>query len=99
MKKDLFKRLINDFWDRDLADVKEWRLDVPIALNQVISLIGVQRSGKTNLLYGLARRLSKEIDQRRIVYRNLWDRNRQISMNYGNTQRGNQQPKSRGPTK
>lgn len=73
MKKDLFKRLIVDFQERDDIPVTDRNVIIPLDLNKIISLIGVRRSGKTSILYTLINKLRKELDRTSIVYFNLED--------------------------
>jgi len=44
MKKDVFKLLIRDFIERDLSEVKERELFVPLEINKVISIVGMRKN-------------------------------------------------------
>lgn len=71
--KELFKNLIVDFQERDLSYIFQRDLDVPLDAGQVISLIGVRRSGKTSCLYSLARDVRQSLGRDRAVYINFED--------------------------
>lgn len=73
MQKDIFKRLIVDFQEREDFPVIDRNIAIPLDLNKIISLIGVRRSGKTFILYTLINKLRKGLDRRNIVYINLED--------------------------
>ncbi len=75
--KDLFKKLIVDFQERNVENAYERDLDIhqdPMkTINKIVSLIGVRRSGKTYILYSLINKLKKIYDFRNIVYINFED--------------------------
>ena len=73
MKKDIFKLLIRQFMEKDLSQVKERDLSLPLAPDKVISIVGMRRTGKTCLLYLLARQLRESIPRENIVYVNFED--------------------------
>lgn len=73
VKKDIFKRLIVDFQEREISGVVDRRIVIPIDSGKIVSLVGVRRSGKTYALYSLINRLRKKLDRRNIVYINFED--------------------------
>ncbi len=73
-KKEAYKRIIADFFTRDLSHVLPRKYDIPLALPKVISLIGPRRAGKTFLLFELIKQLREEgIPKERLVYVNFED--------------------------
>ncbi len=73
-KKEAYKRIIADFFTRDLSHVLPRKYDIPLALPKVISLTGPRRAGKTFLLFELIKQLREEgIPKERLVYVNFED--------------------------
>jgi uncharacterized protein len=72
-KHRVFQQLINDFIQRPLADVRRRDLPLPLDLPKIISLLGPRRSGKTYLLFDVARQLRQQMASSRIVYLNFED--------------------------
>ena len=70
--KDVFKLLINDFFEKELK-VKKRDINIPINSNKIISIVGVRRSGKTYVLFDLINSLRKKIDRKNIIYINFED--------------------------
>jgi hypothetical protein len=73
MQKDIFKSLIADSQEKDLAGVIDRDIEIPLDTGKIISLIGVRRSGKTHVLYSMISNLRKTVDPRNIVYINFED--------------------------
>jgi len=73
MQKDLFKRIIADSQDKNLAGVIDRNLEIPLDTGKIICLIGVRRSGKTHVLYSIISKLRKTVDPSNIVYINFED--------------------------
>ncbi|KFN38394.1 ATPase [Smithella sp. F21] len=73
MQKDIFKKLIADSQEKDLAGVIDRDIEIPLDTGKIISLIGVRRSGKTHVLYSMISNLRKTVDPRNIVYINFED--------------------------
>ena len=73
MQKDIFKRLIADSQEKDLASVIDRDIEIPLDTGKIISLIGVRRSGKTHVLYSIISKLRKTVGLRNIVYINFED--------------------------
>ena len=71
--KEVFKKLIIDFQERELGRIVPREYDVPIDTKKIVSLIGVRRSGKTYVLFSLIERLRKSGDGKNIVYINFED--------------------------
>ena len=80
--KELFKRLIKDFMERDFNVLKR-DYDIPLHTNKIISLIGVRRSGKTYIIFGLINKLRKKGLKENIIYINFED-DRLIGISYKN---------------
>ncbi|MEG8947237.1 ATP-binding protein [Rosettibacter firmus] len=71
--KDLIKRIIVDFIERDLPQIKDRSINIPLNSGKIISIVGARRTGKTFLLYLLINKLRAEIPSDRIVYFNFED--------------------------
>ncbi|PIU20949.1 MAG: ATPase [Candidatus Diapherotrites archaeon CG08_land_8_20_14_0_20_34_12] len=72
-KKELFKFLINEFHNTDIAQINYRDLIVP-KLNKVVTLIGPRRAGKTFYFYQLIKDLMEQkIPKDRIVYLDFED--------------------------
>jgi predicted AAA+ superfamily ATPase len=70
--KEIFKLLINDFFDKKF-NVKKRDINIPLNSNKIVTLVGVRRSGKTYALYNLINELRKKIDTKNIIYINFED--------------------------
>jgi hypothetical protein len=70
--KEIFKLLINDFFEKEL-NVKKRNINIPLNSSKIVTLVGVRRSGKTYILYELIQRLREEIDIKNIIYINFED--------------------------
>jgi predicted AAA+ superfamily ATPase len=68
-----WKRIIADSQERDYSHVVPRDTEIPLDSGKIISLIGVRRSGKTNILYALMHRLRQTVPVDSIVYINLED--------------------------
>ncbi|HAD05100.1 MAG: ATPase [Desulfuromonadales bacterium GWD2_61_12] len=68
-----WKQLITDSLERDYSRVMPRDLEIPLDSGKIISLIGVRRSGKTNILYSLIHRLRQTMPADTLVYINLED--------------------------
>jgi len=71
--KEIFKRLINDFINKDIKNIKPREYDIPLNSKKIISLIGVRRSGKSSILFDIIDRLRKDISKEKIIYLNFED--------------------------
>jgi len=71
--KQVFKRLITDFIEKDIKNILPREFSIPIESKKVISLIGVRRSGKSSILFDLINQLREEIDRENIIYINFED--------------------------
>jgi len=70
-KKQIFKRIISDFFEKPLENVLPRDLSIPTDVPKIISLLGARRSGKTYLMFDVIRNLRKEIPKERLVYVNF----------------------------
>ena len=68
-----WKQLITDSLERDYSCVVPRDIEIPLDSGKIISLIGVRRSGKTNILFSLIHRLRQTMQADTIVYLNLED--------------------------
>ncbi|MFW6308343.1 MAG: ATP-binding protein, partial [Campylobacterales bacterium] len=71
--KEVFKRLITDFIERDIEKIVPRDLNIPLQSKKIISLIGVRRSGKSTVLFDLVKKLRQTIQRENIIYINLED--------------------------
>ncbi len=68
--KNALKTIISDFHERELPQLTQRDIDVPLKSNKIITLIGPRRAGKTYMLYQL---MSKIKDKTNILYINFED--------------------------
>lgn len=47
--KEIIKKIITDFIERNLPEVKERYLNIPVDSGKVVSIVGARRTGKTYL--------------------------------------------------
>lgn len=80
--KELFKRLITDFMEKDL-EVLSRDYNIPLDTQKIVSLIGVRRSGKTYILFDLIKKLREKGLKENIIYVNFED-DRLIGITYKN---------------
>lgn len=71
--KEVIKKIITDFIERDLPEIKEREIDIPINSGKVVSIVGARRTGKTFLLYKTIKELRNSIKSDRIIYFNFED--------------------------
>jgi predicted AAA+ superfamily ATPase len=71
--KEVFKRLITDFIEKDIKNIQKRKYAIPLESKKIISLIGVRRSGKSSLLFDTINQLRKIQPKENIIYINLED--------------------------
>jgi len=71
-KKEIFKRLIIHFWEREIKFVPR-ELMLPLDLNLIVTIVGPRRSGKTYRLFQLASELWHKVVKEHVVYINFED--------------------------
>lgn len=71
--KEVFKKLIVDFVEKEISGVIERDINIPLVSKKIISIIGARRTGKTFLLYSLINKLRKDNPRDSIVYINFED--------------------------
>jgi len=72
--KQILKRIIKDFHVKPLPPFKPRRLNVPLDLGKIITIIGPRRAGKTWYLFQLMASLEKiGIKKEQILYLNFED--------------------------
>ncbi len=64
---------LRDFIEKDLSHVKEREISLPMNIDKVVSIVGMRRTGKTFLLFLLARKLRDRIPKENVVYLNFED--------------------------
>ncbi|MEM5881775.1 MAG: ATP-binding protein [Candidatus Aenigmatarchaeota archaeon] len=71
MKEDVIRKLIYEFWEKDLKEVKERVKDLKfLSTNLVNDIVGVRRAGKTYFLFFLTKILEKEFGREQFIYLN-----------------------------
>lgn len=71
--KETLKKIIVDFIERELPDINERDVEIPVNSGKIVSIVGARRTGKTFLLYLLIKKLREEIPSDRIIYINFED--------------------------
>ncbi|MBU1658498.1 ATP-binding protein [bacterium] len=71
--KELFKRIITDFIEKDINGILPRACTIPLDSKKIISLIGVRRSGKSSILFDLINKLRENISRENIIYLNFED--------------------------
>lgn len=71
--KELIKKILTDFIERELPEIKDREIEIPINSGKVVSIVGARRTGKTFLLYKLIKDLRQTISSDRIIYFNFED--------------------------
>ncbi len=71
--KEVFKRLIVDFIQRDIKGIMPRDYQIPLESKKIISLIGVRRSGKSSLLFDTINKLRQKTSPDNIIYINFED--------------------------
>lgn len=73
MKKEIFKEIITNSFEKSYDYVQKREIDFPIDSNKIISFIGVRRSGKTHLMYHAIKELRNNFPKENILYFNFED--------------------------
>ena len=71
--KEVFKKLIVDFIQRDIKGIMPRDYQIPLESKKIISLIGVRRSGKSSLLFDTINKLRQKTSPDNIIYINFED--------------------------
>jgi predicted AAA+ superfamily ATPase len=71
--KEIFKRLITDFIEKEIPNILQRDYEIPIESKKIISLVGVRRSGKSSLLFDTINKLREKIARENIIYLNFED--------------------------
>ena len=72
--KQIIKNIILENQNTELPEIFPRKIEIPINLNIIISIIGARRSGKTYILYDLIKKLSKNnINIKNILFLNFED--------------------------
>ena len=71
--KSVFKTIILDNQGSVYPDISKRDYNIPLNTKKIVSLIGVRRSGKTYILYGLINELRKSLTKENIVFVNFED--------------------------
>lgn len=71
--KEVLKKIIVDFVERKLPEIKERDILLPVDSGKIVSIVGARRTGKTYLLFLLIKKLRQKIPADRLVYMNFED--------------------------
>ena len=71
--KDVFKRLITDFIEKDIKNILSRDYSIPLVSKKIISLVGVRRSGKSSILFDIVGKLRETVARENIIYINFED--------------------------
>ncbi len=72
--KDKLRAIIEEYWQRELPDVKEREIDLDVGSDFLIDTIGPRRAGKTFLMFLVIRNLIKKIRKTQTIYINFENR-------------------------
>ncbi|AIF70327.1 hypothetical protein PAP_09760 [Palaeococcus pacificus DY20341] len=73
-RKELFKIILMESFERELPYGVEREYNIPLNLNhKAVSIVGPRRSGKTFLIFQLINKISNDVPRDRILYVNLED--------------------------
>ncbi len=74
IEKGLVKEIIREWQEAELPQVLPRTIEIPTSVNKIIAIVGPRRSGKTYLLFWLAKELiSKGVPREKIIYVNFED--------------------------
>ena len=71
--KEIFKRIIAEFIEKELPEYFEREIKIETATNRVVCLIGARRTGKTSIMLNRINGLRKTIEKSKIIYINFED--------------------------
>jgi len=71
--KEIFKRIITEFIEREIPDYTERDLVIPHDAKKIITLIGARRTGKTTIILNTVKKLRRTVNPERVVYINFED--------------------------
>ena len=75
MKKEMIKKLVYEFWERDLRDVKPRDVNLRLIESDLVNdIVGIRRSGKTYFMFFLIKLLEKKLRRQQFIYLNCEDR-------------------------
>jgi predicted AAA+ superfamily ATPase len=69
----ILEEIIEEFHKEGIPDMFRREVDVPLDINKAVSFIGLRRSGKTYILYQIARELMEKAGKEEIFYINFED--------------------------
>lgn len=72
-RKVVYKQIIADFHELELAHIIDRNLDIPFDVPKVVSFLGPRRAGKTSLCLQIAKHLREELPSHRLTYINFED--------------------------
>ncbi|MFZ1290139.1 MAG: ATP-binding protein [Melioribacteraceae bacterium] len=71
--KEKFKIIISDFLEKEMPQINERDIKIPVNSLKIITLIGARRTGKTFLFYSIIKKLREELEHNLIIYINFED--------------------------
>ncbi|MGD8778213.1 MAG: ATP-binding protein [Ignavibacteria bacterium] len=71
--KEKFKIIISDFIERELPDVINRTLEIPLESKKIITLVGSRRTGKTYFFFSLIKKIRQKVNKSLVLYINFED--------------------------
>ncbi|HDJ89920.1 MAG TPA: ATP-binding protein [Thermoprotei archaeon] len=71
MRAEDFKKVLMEWKTRKLPLVKRREININLSLDQIVTITGIRRCGKTFLLFGIAKNLLKKFGREEVLYINF----------------------------
>ena len=68
------ERIIREYWERELPEMRERRIKLPMEKNFINDIVGPRRAGKTYLMFLTIKNLMKKMDKEATIYINFENR-------------------------
>ena len=70
----MIKEIIYNYWDSELPEVIERDIKPELKTELIIDIVGVRRSGKTYLMFGIIKKITKKTNKKATLYINFENR-------------------------
>jgi len=70
----MIKEIIYNYWDSELPEVIKRDIKPELNTDLIIDIVGVRRSGKTYLMFGIIKKITKKTDKKATLYINFENR-------------------------
>jgi predicted AAA+ superfamily ATPase len=70
----MIRDIIYDYWDSDLPEMVERETGADIDTELINDIVGIRRSGKTYLMFGVIKELLEKVDKKATIYVNFENR-------------------------